>query len=74
MNAATVTPIKPSPDPKLVEALESWLEDAKRGELVGCVLLGNRRGDEIQHQWAGLMPLSMAMLIWEKFKFSLFGG
>jgi hypothetical protein len=70
---AKVRAIKPEADADLVAALESWLEDAKRGDLVGCVLLGNRRGDEVQHHWVGRMKLSDALLIFEQFKLKAFG-
>jgi hypothetical protein len=60
--------IKPQRDEKLVEALKDWLKDAESGELMGCVLLGNRRGDEVQHQWVGDFPLGKALLAVERFK------
>jgi hypothetical protein len=65
---AKVRSIRPEIDTDLVRCLETWLDDARKGELIGCVLLGNRRGDEVQHGWAGSMPLAMAMLTWEQFK------
>jgi len=71
--ARKVTAIKPVPDERLVRALESWLEDAKRGELIGAVLLGNRRGDGVQHRWAGTMPLSVSLVTFEQFKLSALG-
>lgn len=68
-----VRSIRPEADPKLVAALEEWLEDAKRGELIGAVLLGNRRGDEVQHDWAGTMPLGISMVTFEQFKLQALG-
>jgi hypothetical protein len=69
---AKVRAIKPEADADLVAALESWLEDAKRGDLVGCVLLGNRRGDEIQHHSVGRMKLGDALAAFELFKLKAF--
>lgn len=67
--AAKLTPIRPGADPNVVRALEEWLEDAKRGELVGVVLLGVRNHSGAnQHGWAGDMNLSDALLVFEQFK------
>lgn len=64
----TVRAIRPAVDADLVAALTDWLEDAKAGRLIGVVLLGNRRGDEVQHHWVGEMPLGVALVTMEQLK------
>jgi hypothetical protein len=71
--AAKVQAIKPVVNEKLVECLESWLADAKRGELIGAVLLGNLRGEDVQHSWVGEMKLSVAMVTFEQMKLKALG-
>lgn len=68
MTEPAVRNIQPERDENLIKSLESWLEDAKAGKLVGAVLLGNLRGNEVMHCWSGLMPLSISLLIFEQFK------
>jgi hypothetical protein len=65
----TIRSIRPAVDQQLVEGLEEWLAMAKRGELTGAVLLGNRRGDETVHRWCGDIPLSIALLVFEQYKY-----
>jgi len=69
---AKVRSINPDVDAELVASLEEWLADAKRGELVGAVLLGNRRGAETQHAWTGQMPIDRALVCFEHFKLAAF--
>lgn len=63
-----VRSIKPAVDKDCVAALEEWLEMAKRGEIVGVVMLGNMPGDSTVHRWSGEFQLSRAILVFEQFK------
>lgn len=65
--------IKPTVDATLVDALERWLESAKRGELTGAILLGNERGTDVSYSDVGHMPTSRALLAFEYWKLSRFG-
>lgn len=65
--------IKPTVDATLVDALERWLESARRGELTGAILLGNERGDEVSYCDAGHMPTSRALLAFEWWKAARLG-
>lgn len=60
--------IKPAVDADCVKALEDWLEMAKRGEIVGVVMLGNMPDSNTVHRWSGEMQLSRAMMVLEQFK------
>lgn len=63
-----VRSIRPAANEALVATLKEWLDQAERGELVGAVILGNLRGVEVMHSWAGLMPLDRALMAFEFFK------
>lgn len=58
-----VTELHDGTKESLIAALEGWLEDARAGRLTGCVLLGKRRGDGIQHYWAG--HIDAASVAWD---------
>jgi hypothetical protein len=57
---------------ELIATLEDWLEAAKRGEIVGALLLGNRRSGEFQTTWSGVMPASIALVAFESWKRRMF--
>lgn len=70
--APKLTSIKPEVDEDLVKALEEWTERARKGELIGAVLLGNEKGDKFSNRWAGTMPGSVALIAFEHWKLRLF--
>jgi hypothetical protein len=64
----TISPISQSERDDLVRTLQGWLEHAKNGELLGVVMLGQRRGSEIQHMWAGRIDAASAAWAFECWK------
>ena len=46
-------------DPKIVETLERWLNDAKSGDLKGVVLSGNYQNGDAGSAWAGMISINM---------------
>jgi hypothetical protein len=60
--------LKPTVDDAAVKALEEWLEQAKRGEIIGVVMFGSRPGDGTIHRWAGELQFSRALLCFEQWK------
>lgn len=65
-----VRSIRPEANAELVATMKQWLADAESGKLIGAVLLGNARGNEVFHGWAGRVPLDRALYAFEMFKLS----
>jgi len=67
-DAPKLRAIKPEVDAEAVRALEEWLEQAKRGEIIGVVMFGSRPSDGTIHRWAGELQFSRALLVFEQWK------
>lgn len=69
MTKKKLVQLKKPVDKDLVTILESALEQAKSGEIIGLVLLINRAGDEYQHAAAGDMAMSEAVNTFRSWEF-----
>jgi hypothetical protein len=67
---AVVAPIRPEYDARLVEALESWIEDVKSGKIIGLAIIGKcgENDGTFQRQVRGDISLGLVLTAVEYIK------